>query len=352
MDTTTSTASDGTSERPEIPIHIHVNILSESNLANLWKDLKKGMYSSLKSIKFSLTLGPGAEISKMKHLADVFGALAKLPHLQDVEFYNAALFVPSLIKLFKKSSSGSLKSLKFCHCKFILSTKSKRDASNLQKLWDGIRLQTDLTVLEFVSCSCSHYQLMGSDSSSEDANVSIRLPAFLQEQELSKLKRLVLDHFVVDSSTFDNVLSNNSSLEELEIHPIFETDATRRRQYQAKKAAIRQFLLETVPASLTAANNQTLKKLIISIDDYHLDSVYADAMAEWIELVRDDNHTLIDLRATKDSLGSYTKEGDNVYGLERNEWLHCNLQYYLRLNQLVAEGHVSPQDMKKEDVLK
>lgn len=353
-DTTTSTASDNSGE---IPLHIHVSILSEGNLNSLWKDLKKGVYSSLKSIKFSFDIVPSVDISKMKHLGDVFAALGKLPHLQDLEFCNATLFLPSLTKLFKKSSS--LNSLKFHHCKFILATKSKKDTADIQKLWDGVRLQTDLTVLEIIGCSCRQYQ-----GEEEEPQSSFQIPTFLLEHELSSLKRLVLDQFLLESSTFasfDKLLSNNASLEELEIHPIFQTDASRRRQYQAKKTAIREFLLEVVPATLTACNNHKLNKFIVSIDDYHLESVYADAMAHWIDLVEHDNHSLTDLRATKHPLGSSaSKEQDTIYGLESNAWLHCNLQYYLRLNQVMAKqqhGHnnqvtLSPQDIDKEAFLK
>ena len=317
----------------------HISVSSEQSLIKLGKNLDKdgSAYSEVKSMHLSFNSDPTRKIIKMKQLGEIFVALASLPKLEEVMFRDAVFFLPTVNKLFKKSS---LRSIKFHHCKFILSRqKDNCSKQAIEKLWNGIQLQQNLSVLEIVDCRYSSHETLCLDASSRTPKFAFQMPLFLLDQKLSKLRRLVLDECILDNaeqSAFVKLLNNNQSLEELEIRPGFETsDCNRREQYQAKKQAIRKFMTETVPKALASDNNTCLRKLVVSLEDYHLEKVHAEAMASWVELVQFDNSVVTDLRATYLPLPSSSFSPENVAENDDESIispLQANLEYFLRLN--------------------
>jgi len=328
MTETNSTASSATCEDRDLQIQI----VCQESLNQLWNGLKQGTLNGKTSLQISFRLNtPHLKISKLKRLEDVFVAIGKLPGLEEIVFDNADLLVSMVQKLLKKSS---LKTLKFHNCTLV--AKKIEDVD--RKLWNGIQLQSNLTTLEIIRCSYT----------ASDTQCRVRtayaysIPGFLQEHNLTSLRRLVLDGCLYQQESFAKLLSNNTSLKELEIRPSFDDPSVhRRQQYQAKKQAIRSMMVETIPDGL--ASNDTLKKLVVSLEDYHLEKIYADTMSCWIDLVQDGNCTLTELRATHLPLGACWKKTDRYAAKKTKEeelyeyagsYLHHNLKSVLRLNQV------------------
>jgi len=336
--------------------------------------------NAIKSLFVSFDCSPNDKARKalkMKQLGEIFFAIGQhLSSLEEIIFDHAALYLPSINKMFAAEDGLKvLQSLKFRHCHFILArSKDSPQVSQLalDNFLNGIHQQSNLHVLEIVNCSTTTL----SHGEKHNKTFVYQLSSSSRKNMIqSQLRRLVLDECLlvpttINSSTsigvgagpgpgtnscpdgtltsagwLQQLLQYHSHLQEVEIRPLFDVDSLQRRhQYHAKKQAIRTMLMETIPKALVAnANNNQccLKRLVVSIKDYHLEPVYEEVMEQWLELVQDHPALMVDWQLTHLPLMQCTTtDTANSPGfLESEEMISLRslVDYYVNLNKTSNE---------------